>query len=154
METLFLAVDIADRYLALLAVLHTVSPSLIELGVICIMLAAKINEHLSPSYYNIIKIINSQQQKKLLYRSSLLNIESKVLNALCFDLHSDTMLFFLERYQRIFGLKPLSERSDAATPTRKRVRKADRSPNHLNTRRSTSIDSIDQKSTDSIDSLR
>ena len=29
-------------------------------GVISIMLAAKLNEHLSPSYYNIIKIINSQ----------------------------------------------------------------------------------------------
>lgn len=59
-ETLFLAVSIADRYLALLAVLHGLVPSLIELGVISIMLAAKLNEHLSPSYYNIIKIINSQ----------------------------------------------------------------------------------------------
>ena len=58
-ETLFLAVSIADRYLALLAVLHSQTPSLIELGVISIMLAAKLNEHLSPSYYNIIKIINS-----------------------------------------------------------------------------------------------
>ena len=58
-ETLYLAVNIADRYLALMAVLHNSTPSLIELGVISIMLAAKFNEHLSPSYYNIIKIINS-----------------------------------------------------------------------------------------------
>lgn len=58
-ETLFLAVNIADRYLAMLAVLHKETPSLIELGVISIMLAAKTNEHLAPSYYNIIKIINS-----------------------------------------------------------------------------------------------
>ena len=49
METLFLAVNIADRYLALLAVLHSQTPSLIELAVISIMLAAKLNEHLSPS---------------------------------------------------------------------------------------------------------
>ena len=58
-ETLFLAVNIADRYLALMAVLHNQTPSLIELAVISIMLAAKMNEHLSPSYYNITKIINS-----------------------------------------------------------------------------------------------
>lgn len=111
-ETLFLAVNIADRYLALLAVLHSVTPSLIELGVISIMLAAKLNEHLSPSYYNIIKIINSQQKKKLLYRSNLLAIEGKVLRSLSFDLHSTTILFFIERYQRIFRLEPYSTRSD------------------------------------------
>ena len=58
-ETLYLAVNIADRYLALIAVIHGMTPSLIELGVISIMLAVKINEHLSPSFYNIIKIINS-----------------------------------------------------------------------------------------------
>ena len=111
-ETLHLAVNIADRYLALLAVLHGPTPSLIELGVIAIMLAAKINEHLSPSYYNIIKIINSQQKKKLLYRSNLLAIERKVLKALNFDLHSTSMLFFMERFQRIFNLEPESARSD------------------------------------------
>ena len=66
METLFLAVSIADRYLAMLAVMHSLTPSLIELGVISIMLAAKVNEHLSPSFYNIIKVINSQQKKNLL----------------------------------------------------------------------------------------
>ena len=107
-----MAVNIADRYLALLAVLHSVTPSLIELGVISIMLAAKVNEHLSPSYYNIIKIINSQQKKKLLYRSNLLTIEGKVLRALSFDLHSTTILFFIERYQRIFRLEPYSTRTD------------------------------------------
>ena len=117
-ETLFLAVNIADRYLALLAVLHNMTPSLIELGVISIMLAAKVNEHLSPSYYNIIKIINSQQKKKLLYRSILLAIEDKVLRALNFDLHSTTILFFLERYQRIFGLQPYSARSDHGFATK------------------------------------
>ena len=85
-ETLFLAVNIADRYLALLAVLHNQTPSLIELGVISIMLAAKLNEHLSPSYYNIVKIINSQQKKKLLCRKKLLAIERQVLTALSFDI--------------------------------------------------------------------
>ena len=59
-ETLFLAVNIADRYLALFAVFHTSTPSLIEVGVICLMLAVKMNEHLSPSFYNVINIINSQ----------------------------------------------------------------------------------------------
>ena len=58
-QTLHLAISIADRYLALLSVLHEESPSLIELGVISIMLAAKINEHLAPNFYNIVKLINS-----------------------------------------------------------------------------------------------
>ena len=93
-ETLYLAVNIADRYLAMLAVLHQETPSLIELGVISVMLAAKANEHLTPSFYNIIKIINSQQKRKLLFRSNILAIERKVLTSLSFDLHSNTILFF------------------------------------------------------------
>ena len=113
LETLFLATNIADRYLALMAVFHNMTPSLIELGVISILLAAKINEHLSPSYYNLIKIINCQQKRKLLSRSNLLVIETQVLKALNFDVHSTTILFFLERYLRIFGLKVLSERTDS-----------------------------------------
>lgn len=109
-ETLFLAVNIADRYLALLSVLHTLTPSLIELAVISILLAAKINEHESPSYSNMIKIINGQQKKKLVYRSNLLEIEGKVLCSLAFEMHSTTILFFIERFQRIFHLTPLSAR--------------------------------------------
>ena len=134
-ETFFLAVNIADRYLALLAVMHGLTPSLIELGVISIMLAAKINEHLSPSYYNIIKIINSQQQKKLLYRSNLLAIEANVLNALSFDLHSTTILFFLERFQRVFGLEPVSARYDDTCSSKKSL-KQEKSAN----RRTRSLD--------------
>ena len=121
-ETLFLAINIADRYLALMAVFHNMTPSLIELGVISILLAAKINEHLSPSYYNLIKIINSQQRKKLLSRSNLLVIEVQVLKALKFDVHSTTILFFLERYMRIFELKVLSERDDGMPTDSRRLR--------------------------------
>lgn len=109
-ETLFLAVNIADRYLAMLSVLHNLTPSLIELAVISILLAAKINEHESPSYYNMIKIINGQQKKKLIFRSNLLAIEAKVLRSLTFEMHSITILFFIERFQRIFHLTPLSAR--------------------------------------------
>ena len=57
-ETLFLAVNIADNYLALQAKEEDETPSLIELAVISVLLAAKVNEHESPSYYNMIKIIN------------------------------------------------------------------------------------------------
>jgi len=97
-ETLFLAVNIADRYLAMLSVLHTLTPSLIELAVISILLAAKINEHESPSYYNMIRIINGQQKKKLIFKSNLLAIEGKVVRALSFELHSISTLFFIERF--------------------------------------------------------
>ena len=141
-ETLFLAVNIADRYLALLAVMHGVTPSLIELGVISIMLAAKINEHLSPSYYNIIKIINSQQKKKLLYRANLLAIETKVLNALSFDLHSTSILFFLERFLRVYGLEPYSAMSDN-TPEADHKRKERKKSPAFGGRHRNSVESFD-----------
>lgn len=111
-ETLFLAVNIADRYLALLSESDSQTPSLIELAVISVLLAAKINEHEAPSYYNMIKIINGQQKKKLLYRQNLLAIEQQVLCALNFDIYSTTELFFLERFQRLFGMRPYSTKAD------------------------------------------
>ena len=57
-ETFYLAISIADRYLSRMAKLKKPAPSLIELGVISILLAAKINEHELPSFYNMIRAIN------------------------------------------------------------------------------------------------
>ena len=43
-ETLYLACNLADRYLALLTILQKPSPCLIRLAFVCILMAAKLEE--------------------------------------------------------------------------------------------------------------
>ena len=51
LETFFLAVSLADRYLVYTAAAEDEkAPSLILLAVTCLLLAAKLEEHISPSY--------------------------------------------------------------------------------------------------------
>ena len=59
-ETFYQAVGMADRYLGMLSVYHFEAPSLVSLGFVCIILAAKVNEYHCPSYSTIIAIINTQ----------------------------------------------------------------------------------------------
>lgn len=53
-ETLYLAVSIADRYLVNLAVAKEKAPCLVTLSVTCLLIAAKIEEPISPSYLAMI----------------------------------------------------------------------------------------------------
>ena len=54
LETLYLAVSIADRYLVNLAVQREKAPCLVTLSVTCLLIAAKIEEPISPSYLAMI----------------------------------------------------------------------------------------------------
>lgn len=67
---------------------------MIELGVISVILAAKVNEHFSPSFDSIIQIINKQHDEQLVSFRKLLEIEQYVLTILQFELQSETPLLF------------------------------------------------------------
>ena len=56
-ETLFLASSIADRFLAHLAKRNFCAPNLVQLATICLLIAAKMTEHINPSFDIMISIL-------------------------------------------------------------------------------------------------
>ena len=56
-ETLFLACSIADRFLSRLAEQKRCAPSLISLATVCLLMAAKLLEHKTPSLDIMIDIL-------------------------------------------------------------------------------------------------
>ena len=100
-ETFYLAVNIADHYLMKLASLNRVAPCLVHLGTTALLLAAKIEESLSPCVINLIILIKKKHQIKI-EKKALINLESSIIRELAFDIRFISPLDFLERLQRLF----------------------------------------------------
>ena len=103
LETLYLAVSLADRYLVNIAIRGEKAPCLINLGITCILMAAKLEEPVSPSFDYIIKLLKEKHQTEIV-KEDLLDLEEKILIALQFSCHHVSPIPFLERYFRIFGI--------------------------------------------------
>lgn len=56
-DTFFLAVSLADRYLVHIAVLNRKMPSLTILAVTAILMAAKLEQPISPSFSRMVKLV-------------------------------------------------------------------------------------------------
>ena len=61
-ETLYSAVSLADRYLVYVALREKEPPCLITLAMTCVLLAAKLEESLSPSFTRMIAILVQKKQ--------------------------------------------------------------------------------------------
>ena len=59
-ETLYLATSLADRYLALLTILQQPSPCLIRLAFVSILMAAKLEEPIQPSFNRMVRLVASE----------------------------------------------------------------------------------------------
>lgn len=102
-ETLFLAVSLADRYLATLAVVGKQAPCLVTLAVTCLLIAAKLNQPLRPKFELMNRLL-AQDYSVRVETSNFLALEMDILKVLNFDLQFLSPLPFLDRYQRIFNL--------------------------------------------------
>ena len=120
-DTLYLAIFLADRYLALLAEANKPAPVLVSLGAITVFIAAKLNETPCPSLDLIIDIIRFKQ-KKPDWRQKLIDLEEKIIKALQFNLMYPTQMGFLDRYLRIFGLDRQSKEKKYARTIRDATR--------------------------------
>lgn len=60
-QTFYSAVAIADRYLMRLAQKGLPAPSIITLGVVALLLSAKVNEAMIPNFKNMVYLINMKQ---------------------------------------------------------------------------------------------
>ena len=112
-ETLYLACGIADRYLALLTILGQPSPCLIRLAFVCTLMAAKLDEPIQPSFNRMVRLV-AKEWNFSTTKEELVDLETSVIKLLDWDLFIPGPLFFLERYQRIFGVDQEHVDSDAA----------------------------------------
>ena len=58
LEAFYYATSVADRYLATQAVYKQSAPSLIELGIVSILLAIKFLHHVNPGLNTLVKTVN------------------------------------------------------------------------------------------------
>lgn len=112
-ETLHLAGNLADRYLSQLLENYPQSsvPNIYALGATALLMAAKLEQPISPSFNRMIALLPAVEQKRIT-KKQLIDLEEKILCALEFSLHSAGPIAFLERYQRIFDIDRESEEHD------------------------------------------
>lgn len=84
-ETLFLAVNLADRYLVFVAFHEAEVPYLVTLAMTCILVAAKLEQPVSPSFVYMIKLL-ADTQETVIEKQNLLDLEEKIIKMLDFSL--------------------------------------------------------------------
>jgi len=94
-ETLFLAVNLIDRYLTLKA---TARRNLQLVGVTALLIAAKFEEIHPPHVSDMVTVTD-----KAYTRQDIINMEVTMLGALDFKICKPTPMQFFERYQRVNG---------------------------------------------------
>lgn len=102
-ETMHLAGNIADRYLSYLAHNGKRAPNMSVLATTVILMAAKIEQPISPSFNRMINFL-PESQKARVNKSALIDLEEKIVCALDFEFVYASPITFLERYQRLFGV--------------------------------------------------
>jgi len=102
-ETLYLALSIADRYLVRVTVAQTVPPCLITLAVVATLIAAKIEQPISPSFIRMAHLVKEEWGVEI-SKKELIDLEDRVLLTLDFELHHVSPLPFLDRFLRLYGL--------------------------------------------------
>ena len=103
MDALFLAVSIADRYLVQTAVDDIEAPSLLTLAVTSILMAAKLEQKVTPSFQMMTDYLN-EKHDQCLSTMDLTELEEKILRTLDFHIETVSSIDFLARYLRLFGI--------------------------------------------------
>ena len=104
-ETMHLACHLIDRYLAFLIRGHKYNemPNLYHLSATCLLIAAKLEQPMQPSFNKMIDLLPNLERRKT-SKEDLIALEKKVIVALDFDLQFVSPLCFMDRYQRVFGI--------------------------------------------------
>lgn len=85
LETIFTAMNLADRYLEKLAKDKTKAPCLVVLGVTTLLMAAKIEEPISPSFERMINLLKKYDITNI-KKQNLIDLEEQVIKKLDFAL--------------------------------------------------------------------
>ena len=107
-ETFFLAVSVADRYLVNLTVQKKQPPCLTSLAVISLLLGAKLEQPMHPSFNIMIRLLY-ETKRLIVEKKTLLMLEKEILCTLEFSMHFVSAVPFLERFQLIFGFEKMEQ---------------------------------------------
>lgn len=78
-------------------------PCIVTLSVTCLLIAAKIEEAISPSV-NIMLRLLLEKHNILLSKRDVIDLEEHIIRVLDFQLRNVSPIDFLERFLRLFGL--------------------------------------------------
>ena len=112
--TLYVAVSIMDRFLINLTSAGQRAPCLVTLGLVCVLIAAKLEDSKRASLRKLAGLL-SEGHGITVHKRAVHVLERKVLTVLDFALAYATPLTFLERYQRIFDLDITQDHKDVAS---------------------------------------
>ena len=102
-ETMHLAINVFDRCLSCPYLGGITNESLPLLYVVCVIIAAKIEQPLSPSINLTLKILDDKEKAKI-NKEKIIEFEAKVLLALDYELSYDSPLTYLERFLRLLNV--------------------------------------------------
>jgi transcription initiation factor TFIIIB Brf1 subunit/transcription initiation factor TFIIB len=114
LETLFLAVNIFDRILQNLLT-QTARNDLILFVVVALILAAKMEQPISPSINRMIKLLDPDTEEIHVSKQQVIDLEELALGFLQFDMNYVSSLNFLERFLRVSNLHNVPAVSSLAT---------------------------------------
>lgn len=102
-ETLHLAGSIADRYLASLSLKNQEVPDSVTLATICLLLAAKLEQPMSPSFQRMVNLL-PEETRAAVTKQRLVAMEESIIKELNFQMHYAGPIPYLCRFQRIFNV--------------------------------------------------
>ena len=104
---------IADHYLAKLVPLDEVAPCMVQLGLTCLWIASKLEEHNRIELDCLITYAKTNLRANIM-KKDVRDQEHRILSHLAFELRYPSPLLFIERFQRVFDLDRESSDSNAA----------------------------------------
>lgn len=83
-ETLFIALGLLDRFLSRLVYSNAEKRSidLVLLAAVCLLMAAKLNQPLSPSFYQMIRLLDEEYQEDPHCKSKMIDLEFSIVQYL------------------------------------------------------------------------
>lgn len=99
-DTIFMAANIFDRYLMHVGHWNIPVKQVVCLFTISMLLAAKIEQPIQPSYNRMIKLLN-KKEKQLVTKESLIDLEYEILFMFGCDFNFHGPIHFVDRYLRL-----------------------------------------------------
>lgn len=99
-ETLFIAAGIFDRYINMIGYQNFSKADVVALSTISVLMSAKLEQPISPSFTRMINLLSSEEKKNLT-KKSLIDLESDILIKLGFDFNFPGPIQSMERYLRV-----------------------------------------------------
>lgn len=101
-ETLFIAAGIFDRYINLIGWKNFPRPQVLHLATICVLMSAKLEQPISPSFTRMINCL-PEDERKYVTKSQLIDLEANILVQMGFEFNFPGPIQSMERYLRILG---------------------------------------------------